>query len=460
MSSTPRWQISFRKVIKMNPKRRKIIILGAAGRDFHNFNTFFRDNEDYEVVAFTASSQIPNIANRIYPKELAGKFYPEGIPIFPETEMTDLIKKNRAHVAVFSYSDVSYDYVMDKGASVLAAGADFWLLGPRSTQIKSKRPVIAICAVRTGAGKSQTTRRVCEVLKEIDKTFCVVRHPMPYGDLFKQEVQRFEKIEDLDKYHCTIEEREEYEPHIVRGTTVFAGVDYGKILTEAEKDFEIVLWDGGNNDFSFYKPDLLFVVVDPLRPGHEITYYPGSALFRDADVLIINKMDSAPAENVALVKNNIKKYNPKAIVVEAHSTLTLSDETSIRGKRVLVIEDGPTLTHGGMKFGAGSVAAQRFGAQEIIEPMPFAVGTILDAYERYPHLKKVLPALGYGSEQIKELEETINQASADLVIAATPINLTRILKVNKPMVQVEYRLKEISKPDMKDIVTEFLNKRS
>lgn len=444
----------------MNPKRRKVVILGAAGRDFHNFNTFFRDNEDYEVIAFTASSQIPNIANRTYPKQLAGKLYPEGIPIFPETEMTDLIKKNRAQVAVFAYSDVSYDYVMDKGANVLAAGADFWLMGPRSTQIKSKRPVIAICAVRTGAGKSQTTRRICEVLKELGKTFCVVRHPMPYGDLFKQEVQRYEKVEDLDKYQCTIEEREEYEAHIVRGTTVFAGVDYGKILSEAEKDFEIVLWDGGNNDFSFYKPDLLFVVADPLRPGHETTYYPGSALFRDADVLVINKMDSAPAENVTIVKNNIQKYNPKAVVIEAHSTLSVSDETSIRGKRVLVIEDGPTLTHGGMQIGAGSVAAQRFGAQEVIEPMPFAVGTILDAYEKYPHLKKVLPALGYGSEQIKELEETINQASADLVIAATPINLTRILKVNKPMVQVEYRLKEVSKPDVKDIITEFLAKKS
>lgn len=444
----------------MNPKRRKVIILGAAGRDFHNFNTFFRDNEDYEVIAFTASSQIPNIANRTYPKQLAGKLYPEGIPIFPETEMTDLIKKNRIQVAVFAYSDVSYDYVMDKGASVLAAGADFWLMGPRSTQIKSKRPVIAICAVRTGAGKSQTTRRICEVLKELGKTFCVVRHPMPYGDLFKQEVQRYEKIEDLDRYQCTIEEREEYESHIMRGTTVFAGVDYGKILSEAERDFEIVLWDGGNNDFSFYKPDLLFVVADPLRPGHETTYYPGSALFRYADVLVINKMDSAPAENVIIVKNNIQKYNPKAVVIEAHSTLSVSDETSIRGKRVLVIEDGPTLTHGGMQIGAGSVAAQRFGAQEVIEPMPFAVGTILDAYEKYPHLKKVLPALGYGSEQIKELEETINQASADLVIAATPINLTRILKVNKPMVQVEYRLKEVSKPDVKDIITEFLAKKS
>ncbi len=444
----------------MNPKRRKVIILGAAGRDFHNFNTFFRDNEDYEVVAFTASSQIPNIANRNYPKQLAGKLYPEGIPIFPETDMVDLIKKNRIHIAVFSYSDVSYDYVMDKGSSVLATGADFWLLGPRSTQIKSKKPVIAICAVRTGAGKSQTTRRICEVLKEIGKTYCVIRHPMPYGDLFKQEVQRYEKLEDLDKYQCTIEEREEYEAHIIRGSTVFAGVDYGKILNEAEKDFEVVLWDGGNNDFPFYKPDLLFVMVDPLRPGHETSYHPGSALFRDAGILVINKMDSAPAENVTIVKNNIQKYNPKATVIEAHSTLSVSDEILIRGKRVLVIEDGPTLTHGGMQIGAGSVAAQRFGAQEIIEPMPFAVGSILDAYEHYPHLKKVLPALGYGSEQIKELEETINQASADLVIAATPINLTRILKVNKPMVQVEYRLKEVSKPDVKDIIIGFLDKKS
>ncbi|MDH5683925.1 MAG: cyclic 2,3-diphosphoglycerate synthase [candidate division WOR-3 bacterium] len=444
----------------MNPKRRKVIIMGAAGRDFHNFNTFFRDNEDYEVVAFTASAQIPNIANRAYPKELAGKLYPEGIPIYPETEIGDLIKKNRVHLAVFSYSDVSFDYVMDRGSSVLAAGADFWLMGPRSTQIKSKRPIIAVCAVRTGAGKSQTTRRVCEVLKEKKKTFCVVRHPMPYGDLFKQEVQRFRKLEDLDKYQCTIEEREEYEPHIMRGTTVFAGVDYGKILNEAEKDFEIVVWDGGNNDFPFYKADLLIVVCDPLRAGHETSYHPGSALFRCANVLVINKMDSATSESVAIVKNNIQKYNPTTIVIEAHSALSLSDETSIRGKRVLIVEDGPTLTHGEMKFGAGTVAAQRFGAQEIIEPMPFAVGSILDAYEQYPHLKRVLPALGYGTEQIKELEETINQASADLVIAATPVNLTRILKVNKPMVNVEYRLKEISRPDIEDVVTEFLNKKT
>ncbi|MDH5187245.1 MAG: GTPase, partial [candidate division WOR-3 bacterium] len=359
----------------MNPKRRKVIIMGAAGRDFHNFNTFFRDNEDYEVVAFTASAQIPNIANRAYPKELAGKLYPEGIPIYPETEIGDLIKKNRVHLAVFSYSDVSFDYVMDRGSSVLAAGADFWLMGPRSTQIKSKRPIIAVCAVRTGAGKSQTTRRVCEVLKEKKKTFCVVRHPMPYGDLFKQEVQRFRKLEDLDKYQCTIEEREEYEPHIMRGTTVFAGVDYGKILNEAEKDFEIVVWDGGNNDFPFYKADLLIVVCDPLRAGHETSYHPGSALFRCANVLVINKMDSATSESVAIVKNNIQKYNPTTIVIEAHSALSLSDETSIRGKRVLIVEDGPTLTHGEMKFGAGTVAAQRFGAQEIIEPMPFAVGS-------------------------------------------------------------------------------------
>ncbi|MEO0115218.1 MAG: cyclic 2,3-diphosphoglycerate synthase [candidate division WOR-3 bacterium] len=443
----------------MNPKRKRVIIMGAAGRDFHNFNVFFRENEDYEVVAFTASNQIPNIANRTYPKELAGNLYPQGIPIYPESELIDLIKRHRVHIVVFAYSDVSFEYVMDKGAAVLAAGADFWQLGPRATQLKSKKPVIAICAVRTGAGKSQTTRRICEVLKEMEKTFCVVRHPMPYGDFKRQEVQRFETLEDLDKYNCTIEEREEFEPHIMRGTTVLAGVDYAKILQEAERDFEIILWDGGNNDFPFYKPDLLIVVVDPLRPGHEMNYYPGSALFRAADVLVINKMDSAPAENVAQVKGNIQKCNPKAIVVEAHSTLSVSDEALIRGKRVLVIEDGPTLTHGEMKFGAGTVAAQRFGAQEIIEPMPFAVGSILDAYENYPHLKKVLPALGYGVEQIKELEETINQASADLVIAATPVNLTRILKVNKPMVQVEYRLKEVSKPDLKEIVTEFLAKR-
>jgi predicted GTPase len=440
----------------MNPKRRKVLIMGAAGRDFHNFNTFFRDRAEYEVVCFTAT-QIPDIEDRVYPKVLAGDLYPEGIPIYHESRLAELIKKNRIEIVVFAYSDVPHTYVMDKASEVLAYGADYWLLGPHSTQIKSKKPVISTCAVRTGAGKSQTTRRIAEVLTEIGKKLCVIRHPMPYGDLAEQIVQRYEKVSDLDKYKCTIEEREEYEAHIIRGTTVFAGVDYGKILDEAERDFEVILWDGGNNDFSFYKPDLSIVVADPLRAGNEMTYYPGSTIFRSAQVVVINKMDSAKPEEIAIIKDNLSKYNPNAVVVEAHSLLTVSDPDAIKGKRVLVIEDGPTLTHGGMKYGAGMVAAQRYGAGEIVEPLPFATGSILDAYEKYPHLKKCLPALGYSKEQIRELEETIKNTPADLVVSATPINLSHVLHVDKPMVNVEYRLKEISKPDLKEIVTNFIN---
>jgi predicted GTPase len=430
--------------------------MGAAGRDFHNFNTFFRDNKDYEVVCFTAT-QIPDIEDRVYPKVLAGDLYPEGIPIYSESRLVELIKKHRIEVVVFSYSDVPHTYVMDKGSEVMANGADYWLMGPRTTQIKSKKPVISICAVRTGAGKSQTTRRIAEILTEMGKRLCAIRHPMPYGDLAEQITQRYEKVSDLDKYKCTIEEREEYEAHIVRGTTVFAGVDYGKILEEAERDFDIILWDGGNNDFSFYKPDLSIVVADPLRAGNEMTYYPGSSIFRSAQVVVINKMDSAKPEEIAIVKDNLAKYNPEAVVVEAHSLLTVSDPDAIKGKRVLVVEDGPTLTHGGMKYGAGTVAAQRYGAGELVEPLPFATGSILDAYEKYPHLKKCLPALGYSEEQIRELEETIKNTPADLVVSATPINLSHVLHVDKPMVNVEYRLKEISKPDLKEIVTNFIS---
>ena len=432
------------------------MIMGAAGRDFHNFNVFFRDRSEYEVVCFTAT-QIPDIEDRIYPKELSGDLYPEGIPIYSESRLAELIKKNRIEIVVFAYSDVAHTYVMNKASDVLANGADYWLMGPRSTQIKSKKPVISICAVRTGAGKSQTTRRIAEILHDMGKKFCVIRHPMPYGDLTKQIVQRYEKISDLDKYHCTIEEREEYEPHLEKNTTVFAGVDYGKILDEAERDFEIILWDGGNNDFSFYKPDLSIVVADPLRPGHELTYFPGSVLIRSAQVVVINKMDSATPEDITIIMNNIKTHNPSAQIVEAHSLLTVSDPDMIKGRRVLVVEDGPTLTHGEMKYGAGIVAAQRYGAGEIVEPLPFATGSILDAYEKYPHLKRCLPALGYSKEQIRELEETINNTPADIVIEATPVNLAAVLKVNKPMVNVEYRLKEISKPDLKEIVTNFIN---
>jgi predicted GTPase len=433
--------------------------MGAAGRDFHNFNTFFRDNQDYEVVAFTAT-QIPNIENRAYPAVLAGKLYPDGIPIYPETQLADLIRKNRVEVVVFAYSDVTHEYVMQKASEVLASRADYWFLGPHSTQLKSKKPVIAVCAVRTGAGKSQTTRRIAEILREMGKKICAIRHPMPYGDLAEQIVQRFEKVEDLDKHKCTIEEREEYESHIVKGTTVFAGVDYGKILEEAERDFDVILWDGGNNDYSFYKPNLLITVADPLRAGNEISYYPGSVLFRSSQVIVINKMDSATPEQIKTIEDNIAKYNPKATILEAHSLLTVSKPELIKGKRVLVIEDGPTLTHGEMTYGAGTVAAQRYGAGEIIEPMPYATGTILDAYEKYPHLKRCLPALGYSPTQIQELEETINNTPADIVIEATPINLSRVLKVNKPLVNVEYSLKEISKPDLKEIITDFFSKNS
>jgi len=440
----------------MNSKRRRVLIMGAAGRDFHNFNTFFRDNKDYEVVCFTAT-QIPDIEDRVYPKVLAGDLYPEGIPIHHESHLAELIKKHRVEVVVFSYSDVSHSYVMDKASEVLALGADYWLLGSRSTQLKSKKPVISICAVRTGAGKSQTTRRIAEILTEMGKKLCVIRHPMPYGDLAEQIVQRYEKISDLDKYKCTIEEREEYEAHIIRSTTVFAGVDYGKILEQAERDFDVILWDGGNNDFSFYKPDLSIVVADPLRAGNEMTYFPGSVLFRSAEVIVINKMDSAKPEEIAIIKDNLAKFNTNAVVVEAHSLLTVSDPDAIKGKRVLVIEDGPTLTHGGMKYGAGTVAAQRYGAGELVEPLPFATGSILASYEKYPHLKKCLPALGYSEVQIRELEETIKNTPADLVVSATPINLSHVLHVDKPMVNVEYRLKEISKPDLKDIVTNFFS---
>jgi predicted GTPase len=441
-----------------NNNRRRVVIMGAAGRDFHNFNTFFRHRPEYEVVAFTAAAQIPGIENRLYPRALAGKLYPNGIAIRPEAELEVLIKEEEIGVVVFAYSDVRFDYVMDKASTVLAAGADYWLMGGKTTMVKSSKPVIAICAVRTGAGKSQTTRRVAEVLKELGKRICVVRHPMPYGDLFEQEVQRYDTIADMVKHRCTIEEREEYELHIAQGTTVFAGVDYEKILRTAEKEFDVVLWDGGNNDLPFYAPDLFIAVADPLRPGNENSYYPGASVFRAANVVVINKMDSASPEQIAAIKESAAKYNPDATIVEANSALAVlaGNEADIRGKRVLVVEDGPTTTHGEMGYGAGLVAAKRFGAGEIIDPRPFATGSIHRAYDKYGHLKEILPALGYSDVQIQELEETINAASADLVVTATPIDLTRILKVNKPMVRIGYALKELSSPDIKDIVTEFV----
>ena len=436
--------------------RRRVIIMGAAGRDFHNFNTFFRDNEEFEVVAFTAT-QIPNIEGRVYPPELAGKLYPDGIPIYEESKLTELIKSKNIDIVVFSYSDISHNYVMHKGSEALAAGADFWLLGPNTTMLKSNKPLISICAVRTGCGKSQTTRRVVDILRKLDKKVVVIRHPMPYGDLTKQIVQRFATYSDLDKHNCTIEEREEYEPHLDRGVVVYAGVDYGKILKSAEREADFIIWDGGNNDLPFYKSDLHIVVTDPHRAGHELLYYPGESNFRMANVIVINKMDTAKEEDVDKILNNIKTYNPQAIVVKAESPIFVENPELIKDKRVLVVEDGPTLTHGEMKFGAGVVAANKFGAKELIDPRPYTVQSIRDTYEKYPHIGTLLPAMGYGEKQIRDLEATINNTPADLVIIATPINLGRLLKINKPSIRVKYELKEISKPDLEDIIKSRFN---
>ncbi len=434
------------------PKR--VIILGAAGRDFHNFNTYFRDNPSYEVVGFTAT-QIPGIADRKYPAVLAGKLYPEGIPIHPEDDLPQLIKKFSANLVVFAYSDVDYTYIGHRIALANAHGADFMLINAESTMLKSKVPVVAICAVRTGSGKSQTTRRVAEILRSHGKKVVVVRHPMPYGDLATQAVERFATYADLDKYECTIEEREEYEPHIDKGTVVYAGVDYEAILRQAEKEADLVLWDGGNNDTPFYKPDLHIVVVDPHRPGHELLYYPGETNVRMADVVVVNKVDTATPENVELVKRNVRSVNPDAVIVEAASPITPDDSVPIRGKRVLVIEDGPTLTHGGMEYGAGYIAAQRFGASEIVDATKYAVGSIKKTYEKYPNSRKVLPAMGYGEKQIKELQETIDAVPCDLVVSGTPIDLSRVLKANKPVVHMRYELDEIGHPNLEDVLQEW-----
>ena len=438
--------------------RKRVIIMGAAGRDFHNFNVYFRNNEEFEVVAFTAT-QIPNIEGRKYPASLAGKLYPDGIPIYPEEDLPDLIKKYDVDIVVFSYSDVSHEYVMHKASLAMASGADFMLLGPKSTQLESKKPVVSICAIRTGCGKSQTTRRVVGILKDMGLTPVVVRHPMPYGDLEKQRVQRFATLEDMDKANCTIEEREEYEPHINRGVVVYAGVDYEEILRSAEKEADVVVWDGGNNDFPFFKSDLKIVVVDPLRVGHETTYHPGETNFLSADVIVINKIDTAPFENVEKLREKIYRLNPDAIVVEAASPIFVEDYEKIKGKRVLVIEDGPTLTHGSMSFGAGFVAAKKFGAREIVDPRPWIKGSIKEAFEKYPQIGSILPALGYGKEQLKELEEIVNSSDAELVVVATPVNLGRIINMNKPYVRVTYELQEIGKPDLYEIIKERLKVR-
>jgi len=431
--------------------------MGAAGRDFHNFNTVYRDNELYDVVAFTAT-QIPNIEGRKYPAELAGKLYPKGIPIYPESELIQLIKKNNVDEVVFSYSDVSFNYVMLKAAAVMAAGADFKVLGARPTMLKSSVPVIAIVAVRTGSGKSQTSRKVCRLLREMGKRVVAVRHPMPYGDLVKQKVQRYQTLDDLVKFECTVEEMEEYEPHIVNGTIIYAGVDYEAILRQAEKEADVIVWDGGNNDMSFYQPDLTITVADPHRPGHEITYFPGATNLYLADVIVINKVESATRENIDIVRKNIRSVNPKAIVIEAASPISIEDEKIIRGKRVLVVEDGPTLTHGEMSYGAGVIAAKKYGASEIVDPRPWVVNSIAETFAKYPNIGTLLPAMGYGGKQIKDLETTINRVECDAVIIGTPIDLRRVIKINKPSVRVKYELDEIAKPDLNEVLVNFFKK--
>jgi predicted GTPase len=435
----------------------RTIIMGAAGRDFHNFNVFFRDNADYEVLAFTAT-QIPDIEGRTYPAELAGSLYPAGIPIYAETELEKLIVDLKADQVIFAYSDIPHKVLMHKASQVLAIGADFRLMGTKNTQIKSTKPLVSVCAVRTGAGKSQTTRRVAEILIGMGYKVAAIRHPMPYGDLVKQAVQRFADYSDLDKHECTIEEREEYEPHIDAGVIVYAGVDYEKILRQAEQEVDIVLWDGGNNDFPFYVSDLQIVVADPHRPGHEISYHPGEVNARAADVFVINKVDTAKPKDILTVRNNLRAINPSAVMIEGASPLFVDDPAAITGKRVLVVEDGPTLTHGEMAYGAGWIAARRFGASEIVDPHPFAVGSIKTTYEKYPKTGNVLPAMGYGEAQIRDLEKTINAMDVDLVVIGTPIDLTRIMTINKPTQRVRYELQEIGQPTLVDILKQKFGK--
>lgn len=433
--------------------KKNVLIMGAAGRDFHNFNVYFRDNKDYNVVAFTAT-QIPNIDGRVYPAELAGKLYPNGIKIYEESELTELIKKYDVHEVVFSYSDVPFNYVMTKASIVNAAGISFRLLGGAETQIKSTKPVVAVLAVRTGCGKSQTSRKIVRLLRDAGKKVVAIRHPMPYGDLVKQKVQRFATLEDLKTHECTIEEIEEYEPHIALGGVIYAGVDYEAILREAEKEADVILWDGGNNDMAFYKADVTFTVVDPHRPGHELTYYPGNTSLRMADAAVINKIDSADAKDILTVINNTKVVNPNAVIIEGASPLMVDDPSIIKGKRVLVVEDGPTLTHGEMKYGAGTVAAQKLGAAEIVDPRPFTVKSITATYEKYPNIGILLPAMGYGDDQMKDLETTINNVDCDSVVIGTPIDLGRILKINKPSTRVKYELQEIGANTLESVLKE------
>ena len=440
--------------------KKNVIIIGAAGRDFHNFNTCFRDNDAYNVVAFTAA-QIPDIDGRKYPKELAGKLYPDGIPIYGEENLPELIRNLKVDDCIFSYSDVPYQKVMSVSAVVNAAGANFVLLGPDDTMVKSTKPVIAVGAVRTGCGKSQTSRKVIELLMAKGLKVVAVRHPMPYGDLNAQKVQRFAKVTDLEEHKCTIEEMEEYEPHVVRGNVIYAGVDYEAILRAAEKDpsgCDVILWDGGNNDFSFYKPDLMITITDPHRPGHELSYYPGEVTLRLADVVVINKMDSAAPEGIQTVRESIQKVNPNAIVVDGASPIKVDDASLIRGKRVLVVEDGPTLTHGEMKIGAGVVAARKFGASELVDPRPYTVGRLSETFRLYPKIGTLLPAMGYGEQQLKDLETTINNTDCDSVLIATPIDLSRIIKIKKPHTRVYYDLQEIGEPNLTEILDDFIKK--
>ncbi len=438
--------------------KQNVIIIGAAGRDFHNFNTYFRGNDRFNVVAFTAA-QIPDIDGRKYPAELAGDLYPDGIPIYAEEDLTRLIKEHDVADCIFSYSDIPYQKVMSMSALVNAAGANFVLLGPDDTMIKSTKPVIAVGAVRTGCGKSQTSRKIIEYLMERDLKVVAIRHPMPYGNLVAQKVQRFATVDDLAKHDCTIEEMEEYEPHVVRGNVIYAGVDYEAIVRAAEQDpdgCDIILWDGGNNDFPFYKPDLNITIVDPHRPGHELSYYPGEVTLRLADVVIINKMDTAGPEGIQQVRENVAKVNPGAVIVDAASPITVDDPSVIKGKRVLVVEDGPTLTHGQMTIGAGTVAARKFGATECVDPRPFLVGKLTETFETYPGIGSLLPAMGYGDQQIKDLEATINNTDCDSVIIGTPIDLSRIININKPNTRVNYDLQEIGFPDLGDVLDDFL----
>ncbi|MFO7612104.1 MAG: cyclic 2,3-diphosphoglycerate synthase, partial [Clostridia bacterium] len=439
-------------------KKINVIIIGAAGRDFHNFNMYYRDNEIYNVLAFTAA-QIPDIDGRKYPAELAGELYPSGIPIYPQDNLEKLIKDLDVDVCSFSYSDIPYSYVMGISARVNSAGAQFVLLGTKATMLKSSKPVIAVCAVRTGCGKSQTSRKILEILVEKGLKVVAVRHPMPYGDLLKQKVQRFATVGDFDKYQCTIEEMEEYEPYVAKGNVIYAGVDYAEILKQAENDpdgCDVILWDGGNNDFPFFASNLMVTVVDPHRPGHELSYYPGEVNLRIADVVVINKIDTADYANIQTVRNNISMANPSAIIIEAVSSIRVDDPTVIKGKKVLVIEDGPTLTHGEMKIGAGTVAARRCGASEIIDPRPYIVGKLKDTFKTYPNIGALLPAMGYGEQQVKDLEATIENAQCDSVVIATPIDLNRVVNISKPNTRVHYDLQEIGSPNFKEILADFV----